>query len=388
MPDVFLITALRSPIGVGKPNGALSPIAPLDLMAHVLRETPRRAGVDPAFVQDVILGCVSPIGEQGANIARLAALKAGFPVETPGVTLNRMCGSSQQAIHFAAQAIASGDMDVVIAGGVESMSRVPIGSDWPKEWPAEFPYRFVHQGQSAERMAEKWKLTRDQLDDYAIESHVRAAAATREGRFEREIVPVPVMREGATQIVTVDEGFRPNPDRAKMGALRPVFKDGGVITAGNASQISDGAAAVLLASESAVRQHHLKPRARVVARVVIGSDPELMLAGPIPATRQALKQAGLSLADIDAIEINEAFASVVLAWQKEMGADLSRVNPNGGAIALGHPLGASGARLMTTLLHELERRDARYGLQTMCIGHGMATATIIEREPRSKLSNL
>jgi acetyl-CoA acyltransferase len=377
--DVFLITALRTPIGVGKPNGALSPIAPLDLAAHVLRETPRRAGMDPSCVQDVILGCVSPIGEQGANIARLAALKAGFPVEVPGVTLNRMCGSSQQAIHFAAQAIASGDMDVVIAGGVESMSRVPIGSDWPREWPTEFPYRFVHQGQSAEMMAERWKLTRDQLDDYAFESHVRAARATREGRFEREIVPVPVTREGATQLVRVDEGFRPNPDRAKMGGLKPVFKEGGVITAGNTSQISDGAAAVLLASEAAVRQHHLKPRARLVARVVIGSDPELMLAGPIPATRQALRQAGLSLTDIDAIEINEAFASVVLAWHKETGADLSRVNPNGGAIALGHPLGASGARLMTTLLHELERRDARYGLQTMCIGHGMATATIIER---------
>ena len=380
MSDVFLITAVRSPVGVGKPNGALNPIAPLDLIAHLLRVVPQRAGVDPALVQDVILGCVSPIGEQGANIARLAALKAGFPVEVPGVTLNRMCGSSQQAIHFAAQAIASGDMEIVIAGGIESMSRVPIGSDWPQEWPAEFPYRLVHQGQSAEMMAEKWKLTRDQLDDYAFESHVRAAAATREGRFEREIVPVPVTREGATQMVTVDEGFRPNPDRARMGALKPVFKEGGVITAGNASQISDGAAAVLLASEAAVKQHGLKPRARLVARVVVGADPELMLTGPIPATRQVLKKAGLALADIGVVEINEAFASVVLAWQKETGADLRRVNPNGGAIALGHPLGASGARLMTTLLHELERRNARYGLQTMCIGHGMATATIIERE--------
>ena len=379
MSDVFLITAVRSPVGVGKSNGALNGITPLDLMAHILREAPRRAGVEASFVQDVILGCVSPIGEQGANIARLAALKAGFPVEVPGVTLNRMCGSSQQAIHFAAQAIAAGDMDIVIAGGVESMSHVPIGSDWPREWPAEFPYRFIHQGQSAEMVAEKWNLSREQLDDFSFESHLRAGNATREGRFAREIAPVPVTKDGLTHTVTVDEGFRPNPDRARMGALKPVFKEGGVITAANSSQISDGAAAVLLASEAAVKQHNLDPRARIVARVVVGSDPEMMLTGPIPATQQALKRVGLSLADIEVIEINEAFASVVLAWQKETGADLSRVNPNGGAIALGHPLGASGARLMTTLLHELERRNARYGLQTMCIGHGMATATIIER---------
>ncbi len=382
MSAVFIISAARSPVGVGKPGGALNGLPPLDLAALVLREVPRRAGVAPSLVQDVILGCVSPVGEQGANIARLAALKAGFPVEVPGVTLNRMCGSSQQALHFAAQAIASGDMDLVIAGGIESMSRIPIGSDWPKAWPADFPYQLVHQGVSAEMVAEKWSLSREALDDFAYESHVRAGTATREARFHREIIPIPVSAGGsggATRLVTADEGIRLNPDRVKMAALKPVFKEGGVITAANSSQISDGAAALLLASDAAVKRHGLTPRARVVARVVVGSDPVLMLTGPIAATQQVLAKAGLTLADMDVIEINEAFASVVLAWQKETGADLHRVNPNGGAIALGHPLGASGARLMTTLLHELERRGARYGLQTMCIGHGMATATLIER---------
>ena len=386
MTEVYIISAVRTPVGVGKPGGALNSIPPLDLAAQVLCEAARRAGAEPALAQDVILGCVSPIGEQGANIARLAALKAGFPVEVPGVTLNRMCGSSQQALHFAAQAIASGDMEVVIAGGVESMSRVPIGSDWPKEWPADFPHRLVHQGLSAEMVADQWHLSREALDDFSYASHVRAATATVEGRFQREIIPIHVEggttyapSGGTTRVVTADEGIRFNPDRAKMASLKPVFKEGGVITAANSSQISDGAAALLLASEAAVKRHNLKPRARIVARVVVGSDPVIMLTGPIPATRQALARAGLTLADIDVIEINEAFASVVLAWQKETGADLSRVNPNGGAIALGHPLGASGARLMTTLLHELDRRQGRYGLQTMCIGHGMATATIVER---------
>jgi acetyl-CoA acetyltransferase family protein len=256
------------------------------------------------------------------------------------------------------------------------MSRVPIGSDWPKEWPSDFPYPLVHQGLSAEMIAERWALTREALDDFAFESHVRAGHATREGRFAREMSPV-TLADG--RIITADEGIRLNPDRAKMAALRPAFKPDGVITAGNSSQISDGASAVVLASEAAVRRLGLRPRARVAARVVVGADPVLMLTGPIPATQQALAKAGRQLADMDVIEINEAFASVVLAWQKETGADLSRVNPNGGAIALGHPLGASGARLMTTLLHELERREARFGLQTMCIGHGMATATVIER---------
>ncbi|MBI5290627.1 MAG: thiolase family protein [Chloroflexi bacterium] len=379
MTDVFIVSAVRSPVGVGKPGGALNGVTPLNLAAQVLAEAVARAGVEPALVQDVVMGCVSALGEQGANIGRLAALKAGFPVTVPAVTLNRMCGSSQQAIHFAAQAIAAGDMDIAVGAGVEMMSRIPIAADWPSEWPADFPYRFLHQGVSAEMIAEQWGLTRDALDDFAYESHLRAGAATRDGRFTRETLPIPVGANGAARTVAADEGIRMNPDRARMGALKPAFKEGGVVTAANSSQISDGAAAVVLASDSAVKRHSLTPRARLVTRVVVGSDPELMLTGPIPATHRALARAGLKLADIDVIEINEAFASVVLTWQKETGADMSRVNPNGGAIALGHPLGASGARIMTTLLHELERRQARYGLQTMCIGHGMATATIIER---------
>jgi acetyl-CoA acyltransferase len=381
MADVFIISAVRTPIGVGKPGGCLSSVTPLKLMASVLAETVHRSQIEPGAVEDVIVGCVSPLGEQGANMGRLAALQAGFPVTVPGVTLNRMCGSSQQAVHFGAQAIAAGDMDVVLAGGVESMSRVPLTSDWPKEWPADFPYPLVHQGVSAEMVAEHWGLTRTMLDDFSYQSHLRAAAATEAGKFQEEILPVEVMtaKRGEVKHVTRDEGFRANADRAKMGQLKTVFKPDGVVTAGNTSQISDGAAAVLLASELAVIRFGLKPRARLVARVVVGSDPTLMLSGPIPATQKVLAKSGLTLDQMDVIEINEAFASVVLAWQKELNADLARVNPNGGAIALGHPLGASGARLMSTLLHELERRQARYGLQTMCIGHGMATASIIER---------
>jgi acetyl-CoA acetyltransferase family protein len=272
-------------------------------------------------------------------------------------------------------------MDLVIAGGIESMSRVPLGSDWPTAWPRDFPFALVHQGQSAEMVAAKWGLSREALDDLSFESHRRAGDATRAGRFEREILPVPIGSAPDQRLMTSDEGIRLNPDRARMAALKPAFQDGGVITAGNSSQISDGAAAVLLASENAVRMRGLRARARIVARVVVGSDPVLMLTGPIAATHKVLARAGLGMGDIDIFEINEAFASVVLAWQQATGADLARVNPNGGAIALGHPLGASGARLMTTLLHELERSEARYGLQTMCIGHGMATATIIERLP-------
>lgn len=376
---VYLVAALRTPIGIGKPGGALSSVTPIHLLAHVLAELPRRVELPAAAIEDVVIGCVSAIGEQGANIARLALLQAGYPVEVPGVTLNRMCGSSQQAVHFAAQAIAAGDMDLVVAGGVEVMSRVPIGADWPAVWPADFPYPLIHQGQSAEMLAARYALTRDMLDDYGFESHVRASAATRAGHFAREILPVPVTLDGAPRLITGDEGIRHNPDRARMAALKPVFQADGVVTAATSSQISDGAAAVLLASESAVQHHRLPARARLAARVVVGSDPVLMLSGPIPATRLALQRAGLALADMDLIEINEAFASVVLAWQRELGADLARVNPSGGAIALGHPLGASGARLLTTLLHGLERTGGRYGLQTMCIGHGMATATVIER---------
>ena len=374
--DVFILSAVRTPIGVGKPTGALFPCAPLELAAGVMRASAQRAGVQPSWVDDVVWGCVTPLGDQGANLALLAVLEAGFPVQVPAITLNRMCGSGQQAIHFAAQAILAGDMDIVIAGGTEMMSHQPIGSDWPQEWPADFPYALVHQGISAEMMAEQWSLSREVLDDYAFESHRRAGNALQQGFFEGQILPL-TRPDDVT--VTRDEGVRIPPDRAKMAALKPAFEPDGVITAGNASQISDGAAALVLASPQAVGRYNLLPRARIVSRTVVGSQPVLMLDGPIPATRQVLKRAGLSLEDMDVVEINEAFASVVLAWVKEFNPDLRRVNPNGGAIALGHPLGATGAILMTKLLNELERSGGRYGLQTMCIGHGMATATIIER---------
>lgn len=376
MSEVFIISAVRAPIGLGRPTGALAPLAPVDLSAMILCEAVRRAGVEPAWVEDVIWGCVTPLGDQGANLARLVALKAGFPVRVPAVTLNRMCGSSQQAVHFAAQAILSGDMQIVIAGGTEMMSHQTIGSDWPQQWPDDFPYKLVHQGISAEMMAKKWRLTREQLDDYAFQSHLRAMRAIQCGYFESQILPVSLPDN---RLVALDEGVRMPPDRDKMSSLKTVFKENGVITAGNASQISDGCAALVLASDKAVRRYNLTPRARVVARLVIGSDPVLMLDGPISATRQIVEKAGLSLDDIDVIEINEAFASVVLAWAAELQPDMQRVNRNGGAIALGHPLGATGAILMTKLVHEMERSGSRYGLQTMCIGHGMATATIIER---------
>ena len=377
--QAYIVAAARTPVGVGKPGkGALSGQTPLQLATLVVREAVRRAGVDPALIEDAIFGCVSAVGEQGANIARLAALNAGLPVTTGGVTLNRMCGSSQQALHFAAQVIAAGDADLLLVGGVEVMSRVPLGADWPPSLPADFPYELIHQGLSAERIADRWGLTREQLDDFSYESHLRAGAAIREGRFAGQIVPVPVQQNGETRLVTVDEGVR-IPDRAKMADLRPAFMEGGKVTAGNSSQISDGAAALVVVSERALREHNLKPLARVVARVALGDDPTLALAGPIPATAKALARAGLTLDQIDLVEINEAFASVVLAWQKATGADLSRVNVNGGAVALGHPLGATGAILMTKLIAELERRGARYGLQTMCIGHGQATATVVER---------
>ena len=376
MSEVFIISAVRTPIGIGKPTGALAPLVPVDLAAVVLKEAACRAGVELGLVEDAVWGCVTPIGDQGANLARLAVLKAGFPVKVPGVTLNRMCGSSQQAIHFAAQAILAEDMDIVIAGGAEMMSHQPIGSDWPAEWPRDFPYELVHQGISAEMMAEKWGLSREALDDYAYQSHLRAMNAIQNGYFKDQILPI--ARPDGT-LVTIDEGVRMPPDRVKIAGLKPVFNPDGVVTAGNSSQISDGAAAVLIASARAVGRYNLDPRARILARVVVGSDPVLMLDGPILATKDVLKRAGLTLEEIDVIEINEAFASVVLAWVQELHPDMSRVNPNGGAIAHGHPLGATGAILMTKLIHELERIRGRYGLQTMCIGHGMATATIVER---------
>jgi acetyl-CoA acyltransferase len=376
--DVFIVEAVRTP--VGRRNGKLSRVRPIDLAVTVLGEVTQRAGISPGQIDDVILGCVTQVGEQGANIARLSALMAGFPASVPAVSINRMCGSSQQAIHFGSQAIAAGDMDLVIAGGVEHMTRVPMGSDWPDEFPADFGYPLVPQGISAEMMAEKWSIPRAALDEFSYHSHLKAAAATREGGFKPEIVGVKVPQtNGQHEIMLIDEGIRFQPDLARMATLQPAFKPDGVITAGNASQISDGAAAVLLASQRRAAELRLRPKARLVARTVVGTDPVLMLDGPIPATRKVLERAGLRLNDIDLFEVNEAFASVVLVWLKEIEAPPKRLNVNGGAIALGHPLGASGARIMTTLVHELARRGGRYGLQTMCIGHGMATATIIER---------
>jgi acetyl-CoA acetyltransferase family protein len=374
--EAFIISAVRTPIGLGKPTGGLATLAPVDLTALVLQEAVTRAEIEPGQVEDVVWGCVTPVGDQGANLARLGVLRAGFPMRVPAVTLSRMCGSGQQAVHFAAQAILAGDMDLVIAGGTEMMSHQPLGTDYPKEWPDSIPYKLVHQGISAEMMAEKYSLKRDELDDFACQSHLRAMHAIQNGYFEGQILPI-TLPDG--RVMKIDEGVRMPPNREKMGSLQPVFKPDGVITAANASQISDGAAALVLASAKAVGAYNLTPLARIITRYVTGSDPVLMLDGPIPATRQVLKRAGLSLDEINVIEINEAFASVVLGWGKEIQPDMAKVNPNGGAIAMGHPLGATGAILMTKLIYELQRTNGLYGLQTMCIGHGMATATIIER---------
>lgn len=374
--DVFIISAVRTAIGLGKPTGALYPFAPVDLAAMVMQEAARRAGVDPDLIDDVVWGVVTQVGDQGANLARLSSLKAGFPPHVPAVTLNRMCGSSQQAVHFASLAILAGDMDLVIAGGTEIMSHQPIGADYPAEWPKDFPYNMVHQGISAEMMAEKWKLTRQEMDDFACQSHLRAGEAIRKGYFDGQILPIN-LPDGSQ--FKIDQGVRMPPDRKKMAALKPAFKENGVITAANSSQISDGTAALLLASADAVGRFNLSPLARIKARFVLGSDPVLMLDAPIPATKHILQKAGLRLDEMDVIEINEAFASVVLAWAKEYHPDMLCVNPNGGAIAHGHPVGATGAILMTKLIYELQRRKAKYGLQIMCIGHGMATATILER---------
>ncbi|MFZ5626904.1 MAG: thiolase family protein [Bacillota bacterium] len=371
MRDCVLIDGVRTI--VGKKGGGLATIRPDDLAGLTLAELVRRTGIEAGEVEDVIMGCVTQTGEQGYNIARLATMIAGFPVEVPAVSLNRMCGSSQQAIHFASQAIRSGDMDVVIAAGVESMTRVPMGSDGvPFSERLLARFNLVWQGEAAERIADQYQISREEMDRWALLSHQRALKAWQEGRFEREtFTPVPGLVK--------DEGPRPDTDLEKLGALKTVFRPEGRVTAGNASQISDGAAAVLLADSKKAAKLGLKPRARMVATAVVGSDPLLMLDGPIPATRKVLAKAGLSLQDIDIFEINEAFASVVLAWQKTLEIPTEKININGGAIALGHPLGASGARIMTTLINLLEQENKRYGLMTMCIGHGMATATIIER---------
>lgn len=381
MREAVIVEAVRTP--TGRRNGSLSGIRPDELAAIVLKELVNCAGISPDLIDDVILGCVSQVGEQGGDIARLATLIAGLPIEVPGTTIDRQCGSSQQAVHFASQAIISGDMDVVIAGGIESMSRVPMGSSMKGATYSEklsSRYEVINQGLSAERIAEKWGFDRKTLDEFSVESHRRAYKAQQEGRFEREIVPIDVtLPDGTTTTIKHDEGIRPESTVDVLAGLKPVFKEDGLIHAGNSSQISDGASALLIMSREKAEQLGLKPRARVLARTVIGSDPTLMLTGPIPATEKVLEKAGLSIEDIDIFEVNEAFAPVPLAWLKETGADPEKLNPNGGAIALGHPLGASGGRLMCTMLHELERTGGRYGLQTMCEGHGMANATIIER---------
>jgi acetyl-CoA acetyltransferase family protein len=369
-------------VGRGKADGELSGVHPVNLLAHTLNAVVERAGVDKGDIEDIVAGCVSPIGDQGANIPRLALLMAGFPPHVPGVQINRMCGSSQQALHFVSQAIAAGDMEMGIAAGIEMMGRIPMGSDWgvlTPEFLASLPYPLSPMGNCAELVAAKWDITREEMDAFSIQSHKKAANAMQNGWFKSQIAPVTVHSNGQTIVVDQDAGVRPNPDPAKMASLKTPFLENGRVTAATASQISDGSAAILVASGQKADALGLKKRARIVARVVVGSDPELTLTGPIPATQMVLKKAGLTIRDIDVIEINEAFASVVLAWAKEIKPDMAKVNPNGGAIALGHPLGATGAILMTKLVHELERQGARYGLQTMCIGHGMATATIIER---------
>ncbi|NRD78002.1 thiolase family protein [Bacillus sp. BRMEA1] len=383
MREVVIVEGVRTP--VGRRKGALKDIRPDDLAAITLKELVNRAGIDPAIVDDVILGCVSQVGEQAGDIARVAALIAGFPIEVPGTTVDRQCGSSQQAVHFAAQAILAGDMDVVIAGGVESMTRVPMGSNYQGSEEPFSPrlkekYEMIHQGLSAERIAEKYGFTREVLDQFSLDSHLKAIRAQEAGHFTREIFPIEVtLPDGSKAVVREDSGPRKDTSLEALAGLKTSFLADGVIHAGNASQVSDGAAAVLLMSCEKAEELGLKPRFRVHTRVVVGSDPTMMLLGPIPATQKALEKSGLSIDDMDVFEVNEAFAPVPLAWLKETGADPAKLNPNGGAIALGHPLGGSGARLMVTMMHELERTGGRYGLQTMCEGHGMANATIIER---------
>jgi acetyl-CoA acyltransferase len=385
MPTAVIVDAIRTPLG--RRNGKLKDIHPVDLAAHVLRAVVERNDVDPALVEDVIMGCVMQVGEQGINIARNAALAAGFPESTVGTTVDRQCGSSQQAAHFAAQGVIAGAYDVVIAAGVESMTRVPMGAS-VLDGKYGFPFgpmmtgrypNLVPQGISAELISEKWGITREQNDAFSVESHLRAARATDEGRYDREMLPITVPTESGNEVVNRDEGIRPDTSLEKLAQLKPAFKPDGVVTAANSSQITDGAAAVLIMSEEKANQLGLKPRARFHTFALAGVDPVLMLTGPIPATTKVLERAKMTLDQMDLVEINEAFAPVVLAWEKEHHPDMAKVNVNGGAIALGHPLGCSGARLMATLVNELERTGGRFGLQTMCEGGGMANATIIER---------
>ncbi|MFI9025700.1 acetyl-CoA C-acetyltransferase [Streptomyces sp. NPDC053560] len=384
MAEAYIIDAIRTP--VGRRNGGLAAVHPADLGAHVLKALMTRTGIDPAAVEDVVFGCLDTVGPQAGDIARTCWLAAGLPEEVPGVTVDRQCGSSQQAIHFAAQGVLSGTQDLVVAGGTQNMSMIPIAfasrqaaeplglTEGPyagsEGWRARYSDAPVNQFHGAELIAEKWGITREAMEEFAFRSHQRAVRAIDEGRFERELVPY--------GDVTADEGPRRDTSLEKMAGLKPVV-EGGRLTAAVSSQVSDGASAMLLASERAVREHGLTPRARVHHLSVRGEDPIRMLSAPIPATAHALKKTGLTIDDIDLVEINEAFAPVVLAWLKETGADPDKVNANGGAIALGHPLGATGTKLMTTLLHELERTGGRYGLQTMCEGGGQANVTVVER---------
>ncbi|MCU1647686.1 MAG: Acetyl-CoA C-acetyltransferase [Nocardia sp.] len=382
MPEAYIVDAVRTP--VGRRRGGFTDTHPADLGAHVIRELVERGDFDPAAIDDVIYGCLDAIGSQAGDIARTAALAAGLPETVPGVTIDRQCGSSQQAVHFAAQAVMSGTSDLIIAGGVQKMTQFPILSSFTagepfgatdpwtgsKGWAARYGNAEVSQFHSAETIAAQWGISREDMERFALESHSRAVRAREEGRFDREIAAF----DGVTQ----DEGPRPDTTLEKMAAL-PTLVPGGRVTAAVSSQISDASSAMLIASEAAVKAHGFTPRARIHHLSVLGADPVNLLTAPIPATRRALAKTGMTMADIDLTEINEAFASVVLAWLHELKADPAKVNVNGGAIALGHPLGASGTRLMITLLHELERTGGRYGLQTMCEGGGQANVTIIER---------
>ena len=384
--EAVIVEAVRT--AVGRKGGQLKDWHPVDLLAQTLSALVQRTKIDAGLVEDVIIGCVSQVGEQSLNVGRNAVLAAGFPETVPGTTVDRQCGSSQQAIHFAAQGVLSGAYDVVIAGGVESMTRVPMGSSYMQGPGAPFGSQMlkrydnglVHQGISADLVAQKWEISRRELDEFSLESHRRAARATAEGRFSSQIVPIPVQNEdGTSSMFEKDEGIRTDTSLEKLASLKPAFKPDGLITAGNSSQISDGAAVVLIMERGTAERLGLKPRARFVSFSLAGDNPILMLTAPIPATFKALARAGLTMDDIDLVEFNEAFASVVLAWQRETGADLQKVNVNGGAVAVGHPIGASGVRLTTVLLHELERTGGRYGLQTICEGGGMANGMIIER---------
>ena len=386
MHSAVIIDAVRTP--AGKNGGRLKDWHPAALGAHVLQALAVRNPIDLEAIDDVIFGCVMQVGSQALNVARNAVLTAGWPEAVPATTVDRQCGSSQQAIHFAAQGVMSGAYDAVVAGGVEIMSKVPLGASLVRELGFPFPASMLdryaatglpHQGIGAEMIADEWGFSRADLDAFGALSQQRAERATAEGRFDREIVAVPIEADGGAEPMRVDEGIRPGTTAEKLSTLKPAFKEDGKLTAGNSSQIADGASALLIMNEEKAKALGLRPRARFHAFALAGTDPVTMLKGPIPATRKILAKTGLSIGDIDLFEVNEAFSSVVLAWQKETGADMNRVNVNGGAIALGHPLGASGSKLMATLLCELERTEGRYGLQLMCEGGGLANATIIER---------